>query len=94
MGPAHCERLLMVVADNPGSHDDACAVDKSQRYGSNGSSKQHDVEQMPVRWVDAFVHKPLHTVPVNWWLADEQHAVSSATVNVYASSVEAIIVAD
>lgn len=52
-------RLLMEVVDSQDSHDDACVVDKSQHYGSNGSSKQHDVAQMmSVRLADAFVHKP------------------------------------
>jgi hypothetical protein len=59
MVPDHYVRLLMEVVDSRGSHDDACVVDKSQHYGSNGSSKQHDVAQMmPVRLADAFVHKP------------------------------------
>lgn len=66
----------MVVADSRGSLGDACAADKSQRFESNGSSKQRDVEQMPVRLADAFVRKRAHTVPVNWRLADEPHGVS------------------
>lgn len=82
----------MGVADNLGSLDGAfVVVDKSQHYESNDSSKQH-VEQMPVRKVDAFVHKPLHTEPVEWLLADEPHVVSevdSTKVNVYVSSAAA-----
>lgn len=82
----------MEVADNQGSLCDAFVVaDKSQHYGSNDSSKQH-VEQMPVRKVDAFVRKPLHTGPGDWWLADEPHGVSEADstkVNVYVSSAAA-----
>lgn len=84
----------MEVADNLGSFDDAFVVaDKSQHFESNGSSKQH-VEQMPVRKVGAFVHKPLHMEPVDWRLADEPHVVSQAgstKVNVYVSSAGAII---
>lgn len=74
----------MGVVDSRDSHDDACVVDKSQRFGSNGSSKQHDVEQMPARLVGAFVHKPSHTVPVSWRLVDEPHVVAdSPTEDVY-----------
>lgn len=84
--------LPMVVADSRDSHDDACVADKSQHFGSNGSSKQHDVEQMPARLADAFVHKPSHRVPVSWRLADEPHVViasDSPTVDVYVSFVAA-----
>jgi hypothetical protein len=90
----------MVNADNLDIHHaDAYAVDKSQHYESNGSSKQHDVRQMLVHLLlDAFVHKPLHRVPVNWpLLEDEPHEVEvpdSPIVDVDVSSAEAIAFAD
>jgi len=97
MDPIHYA-LPMVVADSRDSYDDgACAADKSLHYGSNGSSKQHDAVQMLVLFAaDAFVHKPwLHTVPVNWPLADELHVVARAgqspmTVSVCESFVVAV----
>lgn len=85
----------MAVADNRGSLGDACAADKSQHFGSNGSSKQHDVEQMPDRLVDAFVHKPWRMGPEDWRLADEPHGVIVSDLpvaNVCASSAAATIV--
>lgn len=89
MDPAHYVRLPMEVVDSRGSHDDAYVADKSQHYGSNGSSKQHDVEQMMlVRLVDAFVRKPSHTARP----ADELHVVEvpdSSRVSVCVSSVAA-----
>jgi hypothetical protein len=95
MDPIHCV-LLMVAVDSRDSLDDACVVDKSQRFGSNGSSKQHDVGQMLVRLADAFVHKPLHTVPVDWRPADEPHVAFAfdywPKVDVYVSLAEATVV--
>lgn len=85
--------LPMAVADSRGSRGDACVVDKSQHFESNGSSKQHGAGQMMlVPSVGAFVHKPLHTVPVSWWLADEPHVVEvpdSPMVNVCVNFVAA-----
>lgn len=79
----------MVIADSRDSLDGACVVDKSQHYGSNGSSEQHGAEQMmQVQPVGAFVHKQSHTEPVSW-LADEPHVVEVPdlpTVNVCVSS--------
>lgn len=66
----------MADVDSRDSLDDACVVDKSQRFESNGSSKQRDVEQMLARLADAFVRKPSHTVLEDWRLAAEQHVAS------------------
>lgn len=84
----------MVVAGSLDSRGGACAVDKSQRCGSNGSSKQHGAGQMPVPTVGAFDCKPSHTVPVSWWLADAPHVAKepdSSTVNVCVSSAAATV---
>lgn len=72
----------MEVADNQDIQHllvDAYAADKSPHYESNGSSKQHDAEQMQV--LDAFDHKPSllqrRRVSVNWLLVDEPHVVET-----------------
>lgn len=84
----------MADADSRDSLDDACVADKSQRFESNGSSKQRDVEQMLARFADAFVRKPSHTVPEDWRLAGEPHGASvpdSPAVNVCVSLAAATI---
>lgn len=82
-------------ADNLGSLGGAFVVGRWQRFLSNGSSKQRDVEQMLARLADAFVHNLSHTVPEDWRLAFEPHAVSLSVppaVGVYVRFAEATIV--
>lgn len=83
------------AVDNLGSLGGAFDVGRWQRSVSIGSSKQRDVEQMLARLADAFVHNLSHTVPEDWRLAFEPHAVSLSVppaVGVYVRLAEATIV--
>lgn len=74
---------LKAVAGSRGSLGDACVADKSQHFGSNGSSKQRGAGQMLEHSVGAFDRKPLRTVQ----LGHEPHAVSSIELPVDVATV-------